>query len=98
MDACLLEQYAKAEFKLTLPIQLVDDRIFIRDLYALMRWDPEIPRDPTVRAKPGTYRIELISRLPESGVIGDDQVIDLFFEPQADVSTIEVDGVPELCF
>lgn len=90
--------WAQAEFKIVIPITVFDETVCIRDLYDLMKWNPVYPATQAFVAKNGFYAVHVSTTLPTSGLIGDSQTIELFFEALEAMPTLLVSGVPELCF
>jgi hypothetical protein len=86
-----------SEFVLRLGILVLDDAICLRDLYDLMHWSPRCPDGQRYAIPNGTYRVTLTSNMPESGVLGDDQVIDVFFERWDRMPELSPSGIPTLC-
>ena len=55
--------------------------IIFRDLEDLTEWEPMPPPNQTVMANDGIYHLTLWTRTPHSGIIGDNQDIDVFIKP-----------------
>ncbi len=86
-----------SEFKLRLGIKVEEELVCFKDLYALLKWNPKIPAEQTQRMSNGHYRITLCSNTPASGILGDNQVIEVFFEKWDGMPPLAKRGVPTLC-
>lgn len=69
-----------ADFKLRLGLTCAGGCICFRDLCELMDWKRSCSPERIVQLDDGFYHVTLCSNLPQSGIIGDDQVIDVFFQ------------------
>lgn len=86
-----------SEFKLRLGIEVIDNGILFRDLYDLMEWDHRCPTDQYMELENGYYQITLFGELPESGIIGDNQVINVYLNKLQDMPELKYNGVPIYC-
>lgn len=86
-----------AAFKLRLGLQVRLGAVCVRDLYDLMDWTADCPAAQQVPVEDGWYRLTLASSPPPSGIVGDDQVIDIWMEPADDKPALRWEGVPSLC-
>lgn len=85
-----------AEFKLRLGLRC-DGIIIFRDLYDLMDWTVEFPHGHSIELPEGIYHVTLCSHTPESGLLGDNQVIDVYFQPLDSFPALATEGIPTLC-
>jgi len=86
-----------SEFKLRLGLQCTGGLVCFRDLYELMDWRAECPLDRRLQLNDGSYHVTLCSNQPPSGILGDNQIIDMFLH-RLDVFPQLADiGVPSLC-
>lgn len=90
----LLSSY---QYKLRLGIQIKDRLLCIRDLYDLMEWDSECPEEQKIRLKDGFYHITLLSSLPSSGILGDNQKVLVYLQKLNEMPNLKLNGVPTLC-
>lgn len=87
----------EADFTLRLGIQVRDSMICIRDLYDLLNWTSECPSEQILEIDNGYYHITLYSNIPSSGILGDDQIIWMYFNMLPDMPELYPHGVPTLC-
>jgi hypothetical protein len=83
-----------AEFKLRLGIEIRDGRICVRDLYDLMRWRKSCPDNQCIELENGFYHITLFGDVPDSGVLGDNQIIYVYLNRLNNMPELRYDGVP----
>jgi hypothetical protein len=88
---------AAAEFKLRLGLEVHEGVICIRDLYDLMQWSAECPASQKLPMADGWYRLTVYSSPPASGILGDNQVIDIHLEAMREKPELRWEGVPALC-
>lgn len=86
-----------SEFKLRLGIEVKDGRICIRDLYDLMNWRAKCPDNQYVEVENGFYHITLYGDIPDTGIIGDDQVIYVYLNKLDSMPDLKYAGVPIFC-
>jgi hypothetical protein len=86
-----------ADFKLRLGLQVHEGVICVRDLYDLTRWFAECPTDQQIQIPDGWYRLTVYSSCPKSGILGDDQVIEIHLERTSGSPLLRWEGVPSLC-
>ena len=86
-----------ADFKLRLGLLVRDGTVCVRDLFDLMDWHLECPRKQCVPVADGWYRLTVFSSRPHSGILGDNQVININLEAVASKPRLRWDGVPQLC-
>jgi hypothetical protein len=80
-----------------LGVEVRDSRLCIIDLYDLMRWDPECPLAQCIDLDDGFYNVTLLSRMPASGVLGDDQEVLVFLQKVSEMPELTITGIPYLC-
>jgi hypothetical protein len=88
---------AAADFKLRLGLEVRQGVICIRDLYDLMQWSAECPVSQQLPVADGWYRLTVYSSRPPSGILGDNQVIDIHLEATRRQPKLRYEGVPSLC-
>jgi len=86
-----------ADFKLRLGLEVHEGLICIRDLYDLRQWSAECPAKQQLPMADGWYRLTVYSSFPVSGILGDNQVIDIHLEPIQEKFELRWDGAPCLC-
>jgi hypothetical protein len=86
---------ADAEFKLRLGVRS-DGILVIRDLYELLDWREGFDPEEAIPLPAGIYHITLVSNRPASGRLGDNQVIDIWFQQVPEFPALARDGVPTL--
>jgi hypothetical protein len=74
-----------------------DGVAIFKDLCELMDWTAEYSRDQAIELPDGNYHVTVCTSLPESGKIGDDQIIEVYFEPLDEFPNLRWNGVPTLC-
>ncbi|QIF04213.1 hypothetical protein [Roseimicrobium sp. ORNL1] len=86
----------EAEFKYRLGLVVTGGKICIRDLYDLMRWSDACPEGQTLNLEDGIYHVTLCSDSPTSGILGDDQRIEVYLQPLAEFPVLATMGIPSL--
>ncbi|MGA9998452.1 MAG: hypothetical protein WBP93_23765 [Pyrinomonadaceae bacterium] len=86
-----------ADCKLRLGIHVQDHTVCIRDLFDLMDWTAECPPEQQFELEDGYYHITLHSNRPESGILGDNQIIWMYFNKLPSMPALSTQGVPTLC-
>ncbi|MGN6696206.1 MAG: hypothetical protein ACTHN0_18650 [Aquihabitans sp.] len=87
---------AEADFTLRLGLRS-DGVVVFRDLYDLVDWDASYSHEQAIPLGPGIYHVTLCTRLPPSGLVGDVQEIDVYFNAVEDFPDLAYAGVPSLC-
>ena len=87
----------EADFKLRLGLHCVGGVVCVRDLYDLMDWSPDCPPEQVFELSDGYYHVTLCSNAPPSGVLGDDQKIDVYLQPLDEFPQLAKEGMPTLC-
>ena len=85
------------EFKLRLGLRCVGGKVCVRDLYDLMQWTADCPEAQSFLLPDGYYHVTLCSGRPESGLLGDNQVIDVYLQKLDGLPRLADLGVPILC-
>lgn len=79
-----------------LGICIDDGTLYIRDLYDLISWQKECDENMQLHLKNGFYHITLQSRMPSSGIVGDNQEIYVFLNQLEEMPKLMWNGVPQL--
>lgn len=79
-----------------LALNVIGDRVSFIDLYWLMEWSKNVPKEQTIEIEEGIYHISIVTRKPVSGVLGDNQDIYIYFEKIDKMPELTWDGVPLL--
>lgn len=87
------EQYP---ISIRLAIVIDGGRLCMIDLFWLMEWDSECPEDQQIELENGIYHITLNTKLPESGIYGDDQEIYVYLNKVDEMPELMWQGVPQL--
>jgi hypothetical protein len=90
-------QICKCDFKLRLGFICSDHHACFRDLYDLLDWRAACPENQTLQLDDGIYHVTLCSSRPNTGVVGDNQVIDVYFKRLPEFPRLTKDGIPTLC-
>src|SRR5262249_1383943 len=69
------------EFALRLGFRCVGGTVCFRDLHDLRAWSKSCLPQQTLSLPDGTYHVTVCSDRPDSGTLGDDQLIDIYFQP-----------------
>ena len=88
---------AAADFKLRLGLEVHHGVICVRDLYDLMQWSAECPPSQKLQTADGWYRLTVYTSRPPSGILGDDQVIDIHLETMHEKPKLRWEALPTLC-
>jgi hypothetical protein len=87
----------QCDFKLRLGLHCVGGKVCFRDLYDLIKWEPDCPPDQVVELDDGFYHVTLCSNHPASGILGDHQRIDVYLQKLDSFPKLAKHGVPTLC-
>lgn len=71
--------------------------VCFRDLYSLLQWSQKCPAGQFLQLKDGFYHVTLCSEPPPSGVIGDDQTIEVYLQELSELPRLSNLGIPTLC-
>ena len=93
-----IETLHQFEYTLQLPLIVQQGTVYFRDLYDLMDWTKDCPTSQKILIDDGYYLVTLCSNTPETGVLGDDQTIDLHFQQMDELPQLQITGIPSLCF
>jgi hypothetical protein len=91
------ERITGSEHKHRLGVHSPDGIIYFRDLFDLLVWDPWCPDTQCVLVAPGYYRVTLLTNTPSSGIVGEDQIIEVYLEMWDQMPELRINGVPQLC-
>jgi len=81
---------------LQLGLKVRSCEVHIRDVYDLMAWTRQPPSEQVVTLEDGFYSLIVDSRRPESGVWGDYQVVNMYFEPTFELPIFDYNDFPLL--
>lgn len=87
----------KYKFRISLGIEIVDEKFCVRDLYDLSKWTAKCPDEQIVEIGNGFYHLSLYSNPPQSGIIGDRQEIHVYVNKEQSMPKLTWEGVPMLC-
>lgn len=85
------------EFKLRLGLHCVGGAVCFRDLFDLLQWQSSCPPGQTIELNDGFYHVTLSSDLPASGVLGDNQTINVHLQKLDAFPNLAKQGIPTLC-
>jgi hypothetical protein len=71
-----------------------DAAIVVRDLYDLMDWRSSYPASQAITVENGFYHITLVGNMPSSGILGDNQEIDIYLNKLEKFPALRYGGVP----
>lgn len=84
------------DYALKLCLKVTDNIVHFRDLYALLDWEKEDESEVKVHMENGNYEVIVCSWIPESGILGDNQRIDLYLNQVDTLPELRYKGVPSL--
>ena len=96
------EGYPDAETEKNYPVsirlglEVKGGKISFVDIYWLMEWSGEAPDDQQIDIEDGFYHMTVLTRLPESGYWGADQIIYIYFKKLDSMPQLAWNGVPQL--
>jgi len=79
-----------------LGIDVQDDKICFIDLFWLMEWYDDCPKEQCLTIEKGYYHVTLSTSKPASGIWGDDQVIYVYLNRLSSMPELTWQGVPQL--
>lgn len=85
------------EYKLRLGIEVRDKRICVRDLYDLMEWSADCPESQYIELDNGFYHITLCGNRPSSGILGENQKINVYLKKLDEMPNLKFVGAPIYC-
>lgn len=86
-----------SEFRMSLGICVEGNSIVFRDLYDLMQWSSMISQEQRIIVDNGYYHISLLGNMPVSGIIGNNQVIDVYINSVPEMPKLRFEGIPTFC-
>lgn len=89
----MLSEYPIA---IRLALNVIGNEISFIDLYWLMEWSDYVPEEQKMIVDSGIYHVTVLTRLPDSGICGDNQDIYIYLEKIQQMPELTWDGVPEL--
>ena len=90
------EQKLNYDYRLQVGLIVRDNELYIRDVYDLMDWTKECNLNQRIEMESGFYIITLLTVVSQSGIIGDHQIIDMFFYKVNYFPVMKHNGVPFL--
>ena len=87
----------KADFKYRLAVKVTDKKLVFRDMYDLSYWRPHYDESQVLHLGDGIYHVTLFTSIPPSGIIGDHQIIRVFFQKLDAMPALSKTGLPYLC-
>ena len=81
---------------IALGIHVDDGKIYIRDLYDLLEWHSKCDEKLQINVENGYYHIILQTQVPESGILGDNQIIYVYLTKTEKMPLLMWKGVPQL--
>ena len=85
------------DFKLRLGLRCEGGVVCFRDLYNLLEWRADCPTRQVIALEDGFYHVTLCSDLPESGIVGDNQAINVYLKKLDKFPSLAKQGIPALC-
>ena len=92
-DEEMIQKYPKAA---RLAIDVKGQKVSFADLFWLMEWSKSVPEEQTIELKDGIYHVTVLTNKPDSGIIGDNQDIYIYFEKLDEMPKLTWEGVPGL--
>ena len=84
------------DFALKLCLEVTDNVVYFRDLYVLLKWKAESETDIKLDIENGHYEVIVCSWIPKSGILGNNQQIDMYFNKTDTLPKLHYEGVPTL--
>lgn len=84
------------DYALKLCLKVTDNVVYFRDLYVLLSWETESATDIKMDIENGYYEVIVCSWLPKSGIRGNNQQIDMYFNKTETLPKLHYEGVPAL--
>jgi hypothetical protein len=91
-----VEAELSAQYKLRLGLRCVGGVVYFRDLEVLSSWSSDCPPEHQLQLPDGIYHVTLCSDCPESGALGDNQVIDFYLNKLNRFPRLAKEGIPAL--
>lgn len=79
-----------------LGLKVKDNKVNFVDLYFLSGWNKEVNNEQIINVNNGFYHITCLTKKPESGKYGDNQVIYIYFNKLNSKPKLKYKGVPIL--
>ncbi len=92
-DEEISEQYP---ISIRLAIDVKGNAVSIIDLAWLMEWSNEVPIDQQIYVDEGYYHLTILTRIPDNGVWGSNQIIYIYMKRIEKMPQLKWDGVPQL--
>lgn len=89
--------FQTSHYKIRLGLQIKGSSICVRDLYDLIMWDSSCPENQRFHVPDGWYRLTVLTSIPPSGIVGDNQTIIIYLESIPEKPALRWEGVPLLC-
>jgi hypothetical protein len=89
----LMEQYPVSA---RLAIVVDGGKISVIDLFWLMDWSTECPSEQQIEIEDGIYHITLLTKIPETEIWGDNQIIYVYLNRLDKMPELSWQGVPQL--
>ena len=88
----------KEKYPISIYLGIVIDggRLCIKDLFWLMDWNPDCPQNQQIELDNGAYEIILNTKIPKSGIYGDEQEIYVYLNKIDKMPELMWQGVPQL--
>jgi len=84
------------DYKYRLGLTVSGGFICVRDLFDLIQWARECPQSHRLILDDGYYHVTLCSNRPPSGILGDNQVIDVYMQKLDRFPELLKEGIPSL--
>lgn len=81
---------------LQLGIEVRDRQVHVRDVNDLMDWSRDTPPTQIISLDDGFYALTATSRRPDSGIWGDNQRINLYFDRVERLPELHFEDIPSL--
>lgn len=91
------ERVNEHRYRLRAGVEVRDGILCVRDLFDLIKWKSKLPERQVIELKDGFYHLTFLSNDPASGVLGDEQVIEIYLNHLDEMPNLRFEGVPTLC-
>ncbi len=88
------EEWGSYDIVMPLSIEIKGGKLFLDDLYALLDWESENEYRLELELEDGLYSILLLSNIPESEILGDNQEVIMYIEKDDEALMLEWHNIP----
>lgn len=90
------ETDAQYPVSIRLALHVKGNTMSVIDLAWLMEWSAEVPEEQQLHVEEGYYHLTILTRLPSSGIRGDQQTIYIYMQKLEEMPALRWNGIPQL--